>query len=215
MFAGQEYPVSIPSGSNSPGIQRHPLFCRKGHSQASASAWCCHMLMINYCSQLIKALLNLALTQRNPQQMPSFRRAPGGQVAGSVFKVDQVSSVSVVFLTLFKQEGLNDKIKNFSENHLYSHPALELDSLYSSSAEGHGLPSSICKALTGSTAFLLHIRVAISSTSGTQGAEKGLYLLFPSCPFAAQLHLLFSTCLGRIVPDLSLACLLFLARLVV
>lgn len=124
------------------------------------------MLMINDCSQLIKALLNLALTQRNPQQMPSFQRALGVQVAGSVFKADQVSLVSVVFLALFKQEGLNDKIKNFSENHLYSHPALELDSLYQSSAKGHGLPSSICKALTGSTAFISHVRVTISSTSG-------------------------------------------------
>lgn len=57
-----------------------------------------------------------------------------------MLKADQVSSVAVVFLALFKQEGLNDKIKNFSENHLYSHPAPELDSLSPSSAEGHACP---------------------------------------------------------------------------
>lgn len=115
------------------------------------------------------------------------------QVAGSVFKGDQVSLVSVVFLALFKQEGLNDKIKNFSENHLYSHPALELDSLYPSSAEGHGLPSSICKALAGSAgsaASVFHVRVAIPLASGIQGADMRLQLLFPSFLLGVWLQLL-------------------------
>lgn len=104
--------------------------------------------MINDRPQLMQALLNLALTQRSPRQTPAFQRPPPGarRLAGSVFKADRVPFVSVVFLALSKQEGLNDKIKNFSENHLYSRPAPELDSLYPSSAEGHGLPSSICKA---------------------------------------------------------------------
>lgn len=78
----------------------------------------------------------------------------GTGVVGSVAKADQVSLVSAASLALLEWEGLNDKIKNFSENHLYSHPAPEPDFLYPSSAEGHGLPSSICKASAGSAASI-------------------------------------------------------------
>lgn len=75
---------------------------------------------------------------------------------------------------------LSDKIKNFCENHLYSHPAPELDSLYPSSAEGHSLPSSICKGSAGSAASLLRGAAAVTPASVIQGQEAAaLILLLP------------------------------------
>lgn len=62
--------------------------------------------------------------------------------------------------------------------------------MYPSSAEGHGLPSSICNGLAGGAAAVLQGRVAIPLASIIQGVAKRLQLLFHSCPLGGWLQLL-------------------------
>lgn len=108
------------------------------------------MLVTNDCCQLRKALSNLALTQSNPQQMLSFRRAWG--LPKSLWFPSCLSLYS----------GSTNQIKNFS-----AHRLLQLGcgagceprwcaEKSPSSADGQALPSSMCKALAGSTASTIH-----------------------------------------------------------
>lgn len=94
-----------PLGQRWSGTPAQPPLCSKGHFQAGASAPHCHMLVINDCSQLIKPLSNLALSQRSPQQMPCSRSAPGRAAPGPALRADRAPRAPVVLLALFKQEG--------------------------------------------------------------------------------------------------------------
>lgn len=94
---------------------------------------------------------------------------------------------------LLVQAGrLSDKIKNFCENHLYSRPAPELDSLYPSSAQGHSLPSSICKGSAGSAASQLCGAAAAPPASIIRGREAAFCSPFAPCPFRSWVGLLRS-----------------------
>lgn len=71
------FSISSPQAATAQASHSTHTVNSKGHFQAGASALRCHMLVINDCSQLVRALLNLAPAQRNPQQMLPFWRAPG------------------------------------------------------------------------------------------------------------------------------------------